>query len=283
MIFGRSSRRKSHWLYRSAVTKTKKFNDEKAEVIVEIRGDGAQTVFPGSVHASGEQITFDADGEPATAEYEQLEFTCIQLCIATVLLRHWHDGSRHELALAAAGFLAKSRWKEDDVAKLIVAVAKAAADGETDDRRHCVVDTYQRLASGEPIQGYAKLCELLGEKIADKLASWCRSAVEAAARSLVHQVNTTHASPPQSSNQAAFFLCVPKTSSGEVLGHRQFNLMKQSRNLFCTEPLLRHDWLRSKPFSHNDWSKKPGQVRRRADALTSSRDRENVPVPAKCR
>jgi putative DNA primase/helicase len=179
MIFGRSSRRRSHWLYRSAVTKTKKFNDEKADVIVEIRGDGAQTVFPGSVHASGEQITFDADGEPSTADYEQLEFTCIQLCIATVLLRHWHDGSRHELALAAAGFLAKSRWKEDDVAKLIVAVAKAAADGETDDRRHCVVDTYQRLASGEPIQGYAKLCELLGEKIADKLASWCRSAVEA--------------------------------------------------------------------------------------------------------
>jgi hypothetical protein len=69
--------------------------------------------------------------------------------------------------------------------------------------------------------------------------------------------------------RSPYCLCVPKTSSGDVLGHRQFNLMKQNRNLLCTEPLLRHDWLRSKPFSHNDWLKKPGQVRRRADAQNS--------------
>ena len=179
MIFGRSSRRRSHWLYRSAVTKTKKFNDEKADVIVEIRGDGAQTVFPGSVHASSEQITFDADGEPSTADYEQLEFACIQLCVATTLLRHWQDGTRHELALAFAGFLAKSGWKEDDALKLIGAVARATDDGDIEDRRMCVVNTYHRQAAGETIQGYEKLCGLLTKKVADKLASWCKSAVEA--------------------------------------------------------------------------------------------------------
>lgn len=179
MVFGRSSRRHSHWLYRSAVTKTKKFTDENGAVIVEIRGDGAQTVFPGSVHASGEQITFDADGEPSSADFEQLEFACIQICVATTLLRHWQGGSRHELALAGAGFLAKSGWKEADALKLVVAVAKAANDDDVEDRRLCVVNTYQRLALGEALSGFDKLTELLGAKVVAKLGSWCRSAVEA--------------------------------------------------------------------------------------------------------
>jgi putative DNA primase/helicase len=147
MVFGRPSRQHSHWLYRSAVTKTKKFTDDNG-MIVEIRGDGQQTVFPGSVHASGEPVTFDLNGEPATADYEQLEFACTQLCIGTLLLRHWRDGTRHQLALAAAGWLAKNGWNEADVSRLIVAVARAAADGEADDRRMCVAKTYQRHASG---------------------------------------------------------------------------------------------------------------------------------------
>jgi putative DNA primase/helicase len=178
MVFGRNSRPRSHWLYRSAVTKSKQFSDENG-MIVEIRGDGAQTVFPGSVHASGEQITFDTDREPENIDYEQLEFACIQLCVATTLLRHWQDGSRHGLALAVAGFLAKSGWKEADAIKLIIAVASAAGDGDIEDRRLCVVDTYRRYAAGGTIQGYEKLCGLLTKKVADKLAFWCKSAVEA--------------------------------------------------------------------------------------------------------
>src|ERR1035437_7606569 len=63
MVFGRPSRQHSHWLYRSAVTKTKKFIDDNG-MIVEIRGDGQQTVFPGSVHASGAPVKFDVNGEP---------------------------------------------------------------------------------------------------------------------------------------------------------------------------------------------------------------------------
>src|ERR1035437_3145948 len=86
-------------------------------------------------------------------------------------------------------------------------------------------------------------------------------------RSGASEARRGYAAHPRAGSQSS--LCVPKTSSGDVLGHRQFNLTKQSRNLLCTEPLLRHDWLLSKPFSHNDWSKKPGQVRRRADAQNS--------------
>jgi len=40
------------------------------------------------------------------------------------------------------------------------------------------------------------------------------------------------------------------------LRHRYFNLAKQRHDLLRTEPLLRHDQLLSKLFSHNAWSKK---------------------------
>src|SRR5665213_2756579 len=128
MIFGRESRPRSHWLYRSTTTKPKRYSDEARDVIVEIRGDGQHTVFPGSVHLSGEDVRFDSDGPASSVEYEKLELACLQLCIATLLLRHWNKGSRHELALAAAGLLANSVWKEQDALKIISAVATEAED-----------------------------------------------------------------------------------------------------------------------------------------------------------
>lgn len=172
MVFGRTSRRRSHWIYRCSVTKTKQYVGENG-MIVEMRGDRAQTVFPGSIHSSGEPVAFDLDGEPANVGYDELEFACEQLCIAATLARHWNAGSRHALALATSGFLAKSRWDEADTLAIIMTVASAVGDTEHEDRQLCVAQTYQKLASGEPVQGYAKLSEILGKKVADKLAQWC--------------------------------------------------------------------------------------------------------------
>ncbi len=103
MIFGRASRPRSHWLYRCPITKSKKFTSETSSVIVEMRGDGAQTVFPGSVHKSGELISFDTDSDPALVEYDQLVLACAQICIAKTLLGHWVQSTRHDLSMAVAG------------------------------------------------------------------------------------------------------------------------------------------------------------------------------------
>jgi hypothetical protein len=68
-IFGRASKRRSHWLYRSTrpiTTRQWRLPDRK--MLVELRSTGSQTVFPGSVHTSGEPIEWDADGEPASVD-----------------------------------------------------------------------------------------------------------------------------------------------------------------------------------------------------------------------
>lgn len=65
-MFGRTSKPRSHWLYRvTDGATTKKFQSSDGAMIVEIRSDGAQTMFPPSIHPSGETVEWDVDGEPA--------------------------------------------------------------------------------------------------------------------------------------------------------------------------------------------------------------------------
>jgi hypothetical protein len=42
-------------------------------MVVELRSTGAQTVFPGSVHPSGEPIEWDCDGEPTIVDPDVLQ------------------------------------------------------------------------------------------------------------------------------------------------------------------------------------------------------------------
>jgi putative DNA primase/helicase len=180
MVFGRASSRQSHRIYKCPIPKPKQFRDENNSVIVEIRGNGQHTVFPGSIHSSGEAIAFDRDGEPTSADYEHLEQACIQLSVATIISRYWVKGVRHELALAIAGLLAKNNWKFEDAEKLVAVVAAEAGDEELSDRRMAVTTTFQDHLNGRPISGYNKLSEIVGAKAADKLLSLARSSDDAA-------------------------------------------------------------------------------------------------------
>ena len=65
--FGRASKPRSHRLYRSPGAQTRKFIDPvRRSMLVEIRSDGGlQTVFPPSVHPSGETIEWAAEDDPA--------------------------------------------------------------------------------------------------------------------------------------------------------------------------------------------------------------------------
>lgn len=73
-VFGRTTKPKSHWLYRAAKPiETKKFRSPTAGMIVELRSTGAQTVFPPSIHELGEAIEWDGvAGEPALIDPEEL-------------------------------------------------------------------------------------------------------------------------------------------------------------------------------------------------------------------
>lgn len=75
-IFGRKNKQRSHWLY--TVTSPAQTKKEQAVIggkpamLVELRSSGCQTVFPPSVHPSGESITWAIDGDPTKVAPEEL-------------------------------------------------------------------------------------------------------------------------------------------------------------------------------------------------------------------
>jgi len=74
LVFGRPGKPRSHWLYRvAAPLVTEKFSSKSSGMIVEVRSTGTQTVFPPSVHESGESITWeDENQQPAEVDPEAL-------------------------------------------------------------------------------------------------------------------------------------------------------------------------------------------------------------------
>jgi putative DNA primase/helicase len=179
--FGRASRRASHWLYVvTTAVETMKFADPDAPgehaSLVELRSTGTQTVFPGSVHESGEPITWDEDGEQARGDGATLRRAVAELAAACLLARHWPGkGRRHDAALAAAGLLARGGLDEARVVQMVHQAALAAGDDEALGRRRDVVTTVARLAAGEPITGGPTLAETLrgdGAKVVAALRRW---------------------------------------------------------------------------------------------------------------
>ncbi|MFN0137986.1 MAG: phage/plasmid primase, P4 family [Phycisphaerae bacterium] len=84
-IFGRNSKPRSHRIYRCATPlKTKKFRSKSAGMLVELRSNRQHTVFPPSIHESGEPIVWeDEDAEPALVDGAELLAAVQQLSDAT--------------------------------------------------------------------------------------------------------------------------------------------------------------------------------------------------------
>jgi putative DNA primase/helicase len=181
--FGRASKRASHWLYIvTTAMETEQFadpgadDDDETSMLVELRSTGGQTVFPGSVHESGEPVTWDEDGELARGDGATLRRAVAELAVACLLARHWPaKGRRHEAALAAAGLLVRGGLDEAHVVQLVHHAALAAGDDEAGARKRDVLTTAAKLAAGEPITGGPTLAETLrgdGAKVVAALRRW---------------------------------------------------------------------------------------------------------------
>lgn len=173
-VFGRASKRRSHGLYYTdPLVPTAKFADLDGTMLVELRSTGGQTVFPGSVHPSGEPIEWDEDGEVARGPGTTLRQAVAQLAAAGLLARHWPaTGSRHDAALAAAGLLARGGVDEAVVVRIVTAAASVAGE---DDHKRDVLDTVAKIAAGEAVTGGPTLAELLrgdGAKVVARLRTW---------------------------------------------------------------------------------------------------------------
>jgi hypothetical protein len=180
-IFGRASKRASHWLYYTdlAVTAGKavqKFVDPRTkQMLVELRigGDkGAQTIFPGSTHEDGEPITWEENGEPASAD--DLDEHVRTLAAFTLLARGWPQGrsTRHGLALVVGGFLARNGASPAKAKLAVEAIAKAAYDEEWRDRAKAAEDAVSACRKGDNSYGFPALAGAFGKEVAMKVAEW---------------------------------------------------------------------------------------------------------------
>lgn len=191
MVTGRTSIRRSHYWYRVSADlpeATKRYTLPSGEVTVELRTTGGQTVIPPSVHPSGEPYLWEgrewggADG-PHEEDGTVLAARVAALALATVAVDGWpKQGGRHASYLALAGGLL--RYGEDGVhplwevalPNLIRAIAQATHDDDGGDTRvHEVMDsTLTRLRSGQPVQGFPTLGQLIGADHAELIRRYAR-------------------------------------------------------------------------------------------------------------
>jgi hypothetical protein len=181
--FGRASKPLSHWEYRCPPAPvTRKYTAPRdpmtgeAPTLVEIRSTGSQTLWPGSHHPSGEACEFVGEfcPRPALVPTAALEAAVLHVAVATLLARYWPRtaGIRHEVALAAAGFLLRRLIPVDTVAVVISVAAQVAGDEEARARGRDAVTTARQLNAGRSATGGARLAELLGAPVVEKLESW---------------------------------------------------------------------------------------------------------------
>jgi bifunctional DNA primase/polymerase-like protein len=184
-IFGRASKPASHYLYVTDLadkTKTagQRFIDPTPNaMVVELRtgggGKAAQTVFPGSVHPSGEPITWANDGEPTEVDSAELQQCVRELAAYSIIVRHWPvagSGGGHEAGCILGGFLARLGQSADDIKRIAEIITSAAGDPKAANRVEAAVDAAEAHAKGENVYGLPKLCEMFGEREGKKIAEW---------------------------------------------------------------------------------------------------------------
>jgi hypothetical protein len=192
LCFGRPSKPRSHWLFQSDLWQTEdkaalqfkfatgKGKDRKEQMILELRiggGDkGAQTVFPGSVHETGELITWDRKENIARAEGETLKQCCARAASAALLAGHFPSkGARHDAGLTLGGFLSRCGFSRPDTELFAEAVTIASGQPreKVKDVRKAAREAWDE--AGRPsgnARGFPILAETFGDDVAKHVAKW---------------------------------------------------------------------------------------------------------------
>lgn len=180
--FGRPSAPKSHWLYKitgplgkpiKVVDLWSNHPDDKTKekpTVVELRSNG-QTVFPTSIHPSGEEVAWVEEDDPAEVTWDEIVRKFGRLSAAVLLTRNWSKLSRHEACLPLAGTLLRGGFRDDEAEDFIRTVASMAGDKEVADRIRTVKDTAEKIANGIAVSGIPSLRKAIGVELADAVAN----------------------------------------------------------------------------------------------------------------
>src|SRR5262245_37341952 len=192
-IFGRESARAAHWIYATNAAEivgkaTLEFLDPEppkgpdgkptSPMLLELRcgggGKAAQTVFPGSVHESGEPILFepDRDGDPAEVDGAELIAACKKVAAASLVARAWPSAGGHQWARVVGGFLARAGLDEPSVGLFLQAVLAHVGGPNAKDHVRTGRDAAKAHADGRSAYGFPQLKEMIGERRAKRIAEW---------------------------------------------------------------------------------------------------------------
>ncbi|WP_462118551.1 bifunctional DNA primase/polymerase [Methylorubrum extorquens] len=175
-VFGRDDNPASHYLYRVHNPRsTLRFKHPVSnEMIVELRGNGSQTVLPESIYEDGSLLRFEEYSlpEPLETDWETLERQSGLIAAGAVLSEFWNEGSRHALALALGGWAAHKRIDQGTFTRLIEAVAGYMNDDDVADRVDCIRDSYTDLATGNKVAWKDDLERTIDHKIMAAISKW---------------------------------------------------------------------------------------------------------------
>ena len=171
-VFGRNAPDSCHYLYRCATSgKRVAFNAAGSKsCIVELRGDGAQTMIPPSMHPSGSKLhVTDVNTSEEPVKYVDLLRSVAFLAASAELMQNWHEGKRHSLALGFAGVCLKVGITHNLILHIIQRICKITHDAEEKDRLNAI-----RTSVGKPketIAGFSILNEVLGNDAAQRICA----------------------------------------------------------------------------------------------------------------
>jgi Bifunctional DNA primase/polymerase, N-terminal len=133
-IWGRRSGPRSHRLYRlqgdvpSTIKMADPRKDEERGMLVELRTNGHQTIYPGSTHPSGEKVKWVTHQQPAEVEPRMLVRCTRHLAAACLIARSWDPGSRDEIAAALVGALDNHGWSGADIKTFLEPILSLVGD-----------------------------------------------------------------------------------------------------------------------------------------------------------
>jgi Protein of unknown function (DUF3631)/Bifunctional DNA primase/polymerase, N-terminal len=180
--FGHKAKPGSHLVYKSPgladaeERAARKYTDPvTGGGLLELRTGGggfaAQTVFPPSVHPSGEVIAWTGDAKIATVQPDTLRNACARLAACALLARYYpKEGARHDGSLVLGGVFAGCGIAVPHIKLMVEAIG--VASGQPRDK---IADMRRTAEDGAALgkrAGFPKLVKVFGKPVAERVAEW---------------------------------------------------------------------------------------------------------------
>ena len=179
-VFGRPSKPKSHYLYQADPSQTVRrvtFDDPDGTLLLEIRGEGHQTMVPPSMHPDREQLLWSSFGAAGQTSVTDLEKRAGWLAAAAMLGRHWPqwEHRRHFIVMHLSGAMLRAGVPIDQVRQFVKAVCLVGGENDWADREAAIDSTAEKLESENAVvSGFPKLAEVIGDSFVKKLIDWLK-------------------------------------------------------------------------------------------------------------